>query len=76
VIDRIIAECPAEYNIVIKFFDCSLFRAIPLNWWQYFKNGKNIPLDIILSLKESYDGIDRRKYCYLAYGMKITHKHY
>ena len=76
VIDRLIAECPAEYEIRVKFFDCSLLRAILLNYWEYFMRGKWIPLYVLLALKGGYDTIDKERYRNLNNELGIAQQHY
>lgn len=75
-IDRIIAECPAEYEIRVKFFDCSIFRAIIGNTIQWLKNSKWIPLYVLFALKGGYDTIDREKYRLFNNELSIVQKHW
>jgi hypothetical protein len=75
-IDKLIAECPAEYEIRVKFFDCSIYRAIIGNILQWLKNSKWIPIDVLLALKGGYDTIDKDKYRVFNNELSIVQKHW
>lgn len=71
-IDRIIAECPVQYEISVKFFDCSIWRSIFGNILQWFKNSKWIPIDVLRQLKRGYDTINKEKYKHYSEKLAIS----
>lgn len=62
-IDKIIAECPAEYEIELKFFNISLATAYWNNFWNSILNGqKFVPYHILRKMKKNFDNINKSKY--------------
>jgi hypothetical protein len=61
-IDQIRAECPAFYDIEVKFFSVSLWKAFLLNYIGFLKGERYIPYRIIKLLKRSFDKINKHKY--------------
>lgn len=60
-IDEIIKKY-SKYNIVIKFFDISLYKAHYRNIVRYFKTGKWIPINVMNSMYKNYNKINKKKY--------------
>jgi hypothetical protein len=61
-IDQIRAECPANYDIEVKFFPVSLWKAYLLNYIRFLGGERYIPYKIMKLLKRSYDKINKTKY--------------
>lgn len=75
-IDRIIAECPVHYDIEVKFFHVSLWRALIYNYARYLMRGRWIPFSILKKLKKGFDSIDKGKYKHYSSNFAITQKHW
>lgn len=61
-IDQIRAECPAFYDIEVKFFSVSLWKAFLTNYIRHLAGERFIPLRIMKLLKRSYNKINKKKY--------------
>lgn len=61
-IDRIIAECPVKYDVIVKFFPTSLFIAILRNYLSCIRGARWIPIPIIVKMKQNFDLINKNKY--------------
>lgn len=61
-IDSIIDKYKGSYNIVITYFDIPLWRAKLRNYIRYIKTGKWIPNDVMNSMYNNYNKINRKKY--------------
>ena len=61
-IDRIICDYGKIYEIQIKFFDISFFKANYRNIVRYFKTGKWIPINVMNSMYKNYNKINKKKY--------------
>lgn len=61
-IDKIIAECPVEYDVELKFFDTSLYMAYWRIYLTYLRGGRYVPFRIIKKMKNGFDLINKDKY--------------
>jgi hypothetical protein len=71
-IDKLIAECPIEYDIEVKFFDYPLWKAIIKNFINHRKTGIFIPIYILYTLKRGYDAINKEKYRHYSEKLAIS----
>ena len=55
-------EKAPNYQIYIKFFDISLWRAKWRVYWRYKKTGKHIPLKVLKDMHRSYKKINKKDY--------------
>lgn len=60
-IDEIIKQY-SNHNIVIKYFDISLFKAHYRNIIRYFKTDKWIPIKVMNQMYKNYNKINKQKY--------------
>lgn len=61
-IDEIKTDCPINYDIEVKFFPVSLWKAFFTNYIRFLGGERYIPLRIMKLLKKSYDRINQKKY--------------
>lgn len=61
-IDKIIAECPVNYDVELKFFPMSLIRAFIRNYIRFLKGGTWVPLRVMREMKKNFDLINKNKY--------------
>ncbi len=73
-IDKLIAECPIEYNIKVRFFDYPLWKCIIKNFLVHYKTGIFIPIFVLRQLKRGYNAINKNKYKHYEQELKITQK--
>lgn len=71
-LDRIIAECPASYEIEVRFFDCSIWKVLWGNLVYWAKYNKWIPIDVLRQLKKGYDAINKEKYRHYSEKLGIS----
>jgi len=60
-IDGVIAKYP-EHSIYIKFFECSLRKALLRNVLRFIKEGKWIPVKVIKAMHKNFKKINKDKY--------------
>ena len=71
-IDKLIAECPVEYDVEVKFFDYPLWKAIIKNFINHRRTGVFIPIYILYALKRGYDAINKEKYRHYSDKLAIS----